>query len=161
MAVALDNIMNSFRSALAIIVAISGVAGFLLGGVPFQMAPSQAESVVSHTDGDDRVALPAVGENRASVEWSRGRDSSNANADKHWHKHGREFAEDTDAQEYESKAWNFVHHPPPGAEIKHRANGDTLLYDLNTNTFAVENRDGEPRTMFKPARGRAYWERQR
>ena len=38
--------------------------------------------------------------------------------------------------------------------------GDTLFYDPATNTFAVRDSDGEPRTFFRPDNGRAYWDRQ-
>ena len=39
--------------------------------------------------------------------------------------------------------------------------GDTLLYQASTNTFAVVDRDGVPRTMFKPTTGAAYWAEQK
>jgi len=42
-----------------------------------------------------------------------------------------------------------------------RPNGDTLLYQASTNTFAVVARNGSPRTMFKPADGPAYWAEQK
>jgi pyocin large subunit-like protein len=41
-----------------------------------------------------------------------------------------------------------------------RSNGDALLYDAKTNTFAVVTKAGAPRTMFKPRDGAAYWEQQ-
>ena len=34
-----------------------------------------------------------------------------------------------------------------------RANGDALLYDAKSNTFAVVTKAGAPRTMFKPRDG--------
>jgi len=43
---------------------------------------------------------------------------------------------------------------------KTRPNGDTLYYDPSTNTFAVQNANGAPKTMFKPAAGMAYWNKQ-
>ena len=42
-----------------------------------------------------------------------------------------------------------------------RKNGDTLFYDPKGNVFAVANKDGAPRTMFKPDEGMAYWEKQK
>jgi pyocin large subunit-like protein len=53
-----------------------------------------------------------------------------------------------------------VHHPPPGTLIKHDARGDTLFYQSSTDTFAVMDSRGEPRTFFKPDNGMAYWNRQ-
>jgi len=41
-----------------------------------------------------------------------------------------------------------------------RANGDALLYDAKTNTFAVVSKTGAPRTMFKPRDGANYWQQQ-
>jgi len=70
------------------------------------------------------------------------------------------FRKITTQAEYENEASNFVHHPPTGAEFKHRPNGDTLIYDPATNTFAVEDRRGRPRMMFRPDHGRVYWDRQ-
>jgi len=54
----------------------------------------------------------------------------------------------------------FVHRPPPDAQIKHDARGDTLFYEPSTDTFAVMDRQGEPRTFFKPDNGARYWARQ-
>ena len=96
----------------------------------------------------------------AGIVWSHGHDGTARNAEEHWLKHGRDFPEFRDAAEYERGALAFIHHPPAGTLIKHRFNGDTLLYDPATNTFAVEDGDGEPRTFFRPGSRRAYWERQ-
>ncbi len=75
-------------------------------------------------------------------------------------KHGREFPEFHNAQDYEHGAQAFITTPPAGTLTKHRDNGDTLFYDPATNTFAVADRRGEPRTFFRPNNGRAYWDRQ-
>ncbi len=42
-----------------------------------------------------------------------------------------------------------------------RANGDTLYYDPKSNVFAVVDKQGAPRTMFKPREGMAYWTEQK
>lgn len=55
----------------------------------------------------------------------------------------------------------FIASPPPGTERVTRANGDVIFYQPSTNTFAVVDREGAPRTMFKPREGAAYWERQK
>ena len=39
--------------------------------------------------------------------------------------------------------------------------GDILYYDPKGNVFAVSNKEGAPRTMFKPDDGMAYWEKQK
>lgn len=82
------------------------------------------------------------------------------NAEHHWQKHGSEFSELHSARDYVDKAHDFVNHPPPGAEIKHDSRGNTLIYDRQSNTFAVQAPDGAPRTMFRPDSGSRYWDRQ-
>jgi hypothetical protein len=63
--------------------------------------------------------------------------------------------------DYVRKAHAFVEHPPQGVETLTRANGDTLLYDPKANVFAVADKAGAPRTMFKPDDGAAYWQEQK
>ena len=65
------------------------------------------------------------------------------------------------AAEYLDKVRIFTTRPPAGTERVERANGDVLLYQASTNTFAVVARDGAPRTMFKPDEGAAYWAEQK
>lgn len=78
----------------------------------------------------------------------------------HWTKHREEFPEYGSEQEYERAARDFAQRPPPGTLTKHRHNGDTLLYDPQSDTFAVEDRNGRPRTYFRPRGGQKYWDRQ-
>jgi pyocin large subunit-like protein len=63
--------------------------------------------------------------------------------------------------DYVREAHAFVEHPPKGAETLTRANGDTLFYDAKGNVFAVADKAGAPRTMFKPDDGAAYWQQQK
>ena len=63
--------------------------------------------------------------------------------------------------QFVSKAHAFVGHPPKGTLTLTRKNGDTLFYDPKANVFAVANKQGAPRTMFKPDDGMAYWEKQK
>jgi filamentous hemagglutinin len=94
------------------------------------------------------------------VVWSHGREGAARNAEEHWEKHGSEFPEFHSALEYERGALAFVLSPPPGTLTKTNTRGDTLLYDSDSNTFAVRDAQGEPRTFFRPDNGRAYWDRQ-
>jgi pyocin large subunit-like protein len=66
-----------------------------------------------------------------------------------------------DFDDYVGKAHAFVEHPPKGVETLARANGDTLFYDAKANVFAVADKAGAPRTMFKPDDGAAYWQEQK
>ncbi|HEY5007397.1 MAG TPA: hypothetical protein VII42_05295 [Caulobacteraceae bacterium] len=63
-------------------------------------------------------------------------------------------------QDFVAKAHAFTTAPPKDALTLTRSNGDKLLYDPAHNIFAVVTKDGAPRTMFKPAAGRAYWDQQ-
>ena len=65
------------------------------------------------------------------------------------------------AEDYLVKLEAFTSHPPADAETVKRPNGDTLIYQASTNTFAVVTRDGTPRTMFKPDSGPDYWAEQK
>jgi pyocin large subunit-like protein len=65
------------------------------------------------------------------------------------------------AEDFLDKVTSFTTRPPSGTETATRANGDTLLYQASTNTFAVVARDGTARTMFKPDDGPAYWAEQK
>ncbi len=129
---------------VVVIAAVIGVSRF--GGTN---GPAPAPTTVSTTvhSGSDVI-------------WSRGHNGGSQNAEEHWQKHGREFPEFQNAEEYEQGALRFVTNPPPGTLTKSRENGDTLFYDPGTNTFAVKDRSGEPRTFFRPNNGRAYWDRQ-
>jgi filamentous hemagglutinin len=103
---------------------------------------------------------PSAAAIASQIVWSNGRDGAAENAQEHWEKHGGEFPQFRSAEDYERAALDFVRHPPPGTLEKHHGNGDTLLYQPSTNTFAVEDTQGEPRTFFRPNSGRAYWDRQ-
>jgi filamentous hemagglutinin len=113
---------------------------------------------LSQSDRIQRPSQPAAAAEH--VVWSHGRDGAVRNAEEHWEKHGREFPEFHSAQEYEVGALRFVSDPPPGTLTKTNTRGDMLFYDPATNTFAVKDRRGEPRTFFRPDDGRAYWDRQ-
>lgn len=65
------------------------------------------------------------------------------------------------AEDFLDKVTAFTMRPPAGVERVSRPNGDTLMYQASSNTFAVVARDGTPRTMFKPTTGSAYWAEQK
>ena len=65
------------------------------------------------------------------------------------------------ADDYLQKVRAFTEDAPRGTETVKRPNGDTLFYQASTNTFAVVDRNGVPRTMFKPDDGPAYWAQQK
>ena len=93
--------------------------------------------------------------------WSSSRKGSpEENAQRSFDRNGEDFgASNLDA--YVKKAHAFVDHPPAGTQKLKRTNGDVLFYDAKSNVFAVANKDGSPRAMFKPDQGGAYWEQQK
>jgi len=65
------------------------------------------------------------------------------------------------AGDYLARVEAFTARPPAGTERVERPNGDVLLYQASTNTFAVVSREGVAKTMFKPDDGPAYWAEQK
>lgn len=93
--------------------------------------------------------------------WSSSRrGSAEENAQRSFDRNGEAFGA-RDLDEFVRKAHAFVDHPPAGTETLKRANGDLLFYDAKDNIFAVANKDGAPRAMFKPDQGQAYWAQQK
>lgn len=93
--------------------------------------------------------------------WSATRRySAQDNAQRAFARNGETFGA-RDVEDFARKAHAFVGHPPKGVQTITRANGDTLFYDPRTNVFAVADKAGVPRTMFKPDAGAAYWQEQK
>jgi pyocin large subunit-like protein len=92
--------------------------------------------------------------------WAANRKhTAQENADYQFGKNGKDFGAANEAQ-YVAKVHAFVDQPPTGVQKVERSNGDALLYDAKTNTFAVVSKTGAPRTMFKPRDGASYWQQQ-
>ena len=88
------------------------------------------------------------------------RETADAKAQRLFERNGAAFGASS-AEEYLQKARAFTENTPRGTETAKRPNGDTLFYQASTNTFAVVDRNGVPRTMFKPDDGPAYWAQQK
>lgn len=118
--------------------------------------PSAAEGEVRPASGSE-VALDYEGRPLWS---STRRYTAEQNAQRAFERNGAAFGART-VEDYVAQAHEFIHRPPAGVETLTRANGDTLLYHAQSNTFAVATREGAPRTLFKPDDGAAYWAEQR
>jgi pyocin large subunit-like protein len=94
-------------------------------------------------------------------EWAASRRYSAAESAQHAYDRNGEAFGATSLEDYVRKARAFVEHPPKGVETLSRPNGDTLYYDAQTNVFAVADKSGAPRTMFKPDDGASYWQEQK
>jgi pyocin large subunit-like protein len=123
-------------------------------------SPTVAERGVTQTSLVDPRDQPAQLLADGKPMWAPNRKhTAQENADYQFGKNGKDFGAATEAQ-YIAKVHAFVDAPPKGVQKLERANGDALLYDGRTNTFAVVTKDGAPRTMFKPQNGAAYWTKQ-
>lgn len=88
------------------------------------------------------------------------RESVDAKIARLFERNGADFGAAT-AEDYLAKVRAFTTRPPAGTDRVERPNGDVLLYQASTNTFAVVSRDGIAKTMFKPRDGAAYWDEQK
>jgi hypothetical protein len=88
------------------------------------------------------------------------RETVDAKVQRLFERNGAAFGTPT-AEAYLAAITAFTTRPPADAETVRRANGDTLIYQASTNTFAVVDSDGVPRTMFKPDDGPAYWAKEK
>jgi len=88
------------------------------------------------------------------------RETADAKVQRLFERNGASFGAKS-ADDYLTKVRAFTEATPKGTETVKRPNGDTLYYQAATNTFAVVDRNGVPRTMFKPDDGPAYWAQQK
>jgi len=88
------------------------------------------------------------------------RETVDAKVQRLFERNGADFGTPT-AEAYLAAITAFTTAPPADAETVRRANGDVLIYQASTNTFAVVDADGVPRTMFKPNDGPAYWAKEK
>ncbi|MDB5466064.1 MAG: hypothetical protein JWQ46_826 [Phenylobacterium sp.] len=141
----------------------SAVAGKQAAGT--QMATNDAPRDVA---GGASTGAPGVDHRKDPVQmldgkpvWAASRRySADESAQHAFERNGETFGARS-LDQYGKKAHAFVEHPPAGAQTLTRANGDMLFYDPKGHVFAVANKDGAPRTMFKPDDGASYWQVQK
>jgi len=121
-----------------------------------------------YANGGGSDAAPGVDHRKDEVKLVEGkpmwanskRASAEDNAQRAFERNGEAFGAKS-IDQFVRKAHAFVDHPPAGTQTLTRANGDTLFYDPKGNIFAVADKAGAPRTMFKPDDGAAYWDTQK
>ena len=86
--------------------------------------------------------------------------SGQENADYHFKRDGEVFDSKSE-DDFLTKVHGFIDNPPQGVLTLTRSNGDKLMYDPKGNIFAVADKNGAPRTLFKPKDGQAYWDKQK
>lgn len=111
-----------------------------------------AEAVEDTVDAAVEAAKPPVTANR--------RETADAKVQRLYERNGAAFGAKS-ADDYLQMVRAFTENTPKGTETVKRPNGDTLFYQASTNTFAVVDRNGVPRTMFKPDDGPTYWAEQK
>jgi pyocin large subunit-like protein len=157
--------MTSSRVSFGIVAA---AAVLLLGACdrgaerpsPEQPAPSDRADRPSNTAARDEVRDDGpVAKVDGKPMWAANRRySAEENAEYQFKQHGEEIGA-KDVEDFVKKVHAFA--KKSGTERFERTNGDVLLYDAKANLFAVYNKDGAPKTMFKPDEGASYWEKQK
>ena len=147
------------------------IAAALLGLTACGNGGSAVETRDRSGDGSE-AAIPAAGAG-AGAEGTRveqegpqpgltanRRETVDAKTARLFERNGADFGAAT-AEDYLAKVRAFTTRPPAGTDRVERPNGDVLLYQASTNTFAVVSREGIAKTMFKPRDGAAYWAEQK
>ena len=132
-------------------------ASISAAGQPGQAAQSGQASQSASVDPRDAPA--PLAEDGKPIWAANKNHTAQENDDYQFGKNGKDFGASTEA-DYVAKVHAFVDAPPNGIQKVERSNGDALLYDAKSNTFAVVTKAGAPRTMFKPRDGAAYWTQQ-
>jgi len=152
--------LNDFRwvamaSALALIGCDSGASA-----VAARDHSKGATVITAPVDVKAEADAPAPLVDGKPIWSSNSKHSAADNAQYHFERDGQAFGASS-PEDFSRKAYAFISSPPKGAQTLTRANGDKLIYDPAGNVFAVATKDGEPRTMFKPDDGPAYWAKQK
>ena len=122
-------------------------------------AAEGAEATLTAATGTAAAAKAAPEQARPVLTANR-RETVDAKVARLFERNGADFDART-PQDYLAKVQAFTTRPPAGTERVERPNGDVLLYQASTNTFAVVSREGVPKTMFKPREGATYWAEQK
>jgi pyocin large subunit-like protein len=146
---------------------VAGLAGLAAAGcgnggsaVETRERGAEAEAATLTAAGGAAGPVRAEAEPQRPTLTANRRETVDAKIARLFERNGADFGAAT-AEDYLAKVEAFTRRPPTGTERVERPNGDVLLYQASTNTFAVVSRDGAPRTMFKPREGAAYWTEQK
>lgn len=155
--------MIANKGSIWLATALLGLAGCGNGGSAVETrdrATGGAEATLTAATGAPAEASESAPEKIRPALTANRRETVDAKIARLFERNGADFGAET-AQDYLGKVRAFTSRPPAGTERAERPNGDVLLYQASTNTFAVVSRDGVPKTMFKPRDGAAYWVEQK
>jgi pyocin large subunit-like protein len=156
-------INSSTVAAAAAFATLLGLAGCGNGGSAVETrdrAAEGAEATLTAATGTPTVAAEAQPEQSRPVLTANRRETVDDKVVRLFERNGADFDART-PEDYLTKVQAFTGRPPAGTERVERPNGDILLYQASTNTFAVVSREGVPKTMFKPRDGATYWAEQK
>ncbi len=150
---------------------IRGAAALAIGGLLLAAGGCDRSSAVETRERTTTTPVAAAGPVSVSVSTTtteevkpvltaNRRETVDAKISRLYDRNGADFGARS-AEDYLAKVTAFTTKPPRDVETVKRPNGDTLIYQASTNTFAVVARNGTPRTMFKPRDGAAYWAEQK
>ena len=117
------------------------------------------QAVLTGAPADDGPVAITAAEAKPVLTANR-RETVDAKTARLFQTNGADFGAAT-PEAYLTKVEQFTRNPPAGTDRVERPNGDVLLYQASTNTFAVVSRDGVAKTMFKPRDGASYWAEQK
>lgn len=148
-------------AATACVAALAGAAGCDAAPSAVETRPREAaEAAAAGVDAAATPAVAAAGAAAAPVLTANRRESVDEKTRRLFQRNGAAFGAAT-PEAYLAQVEAFTRRPPADVERVTRPNGDVLLYQASSNTFAVVDADGVPRTMFKPDDGPAYWAEQK
>lgn len=124
-----------------------------------ERAATEDAKPVTVVDAENAKATEGTSEAKPVLTANR-RETVDAKVQRLFERNGAAFGTTT-PEAYLAAVTAFTTRPPADAETVRRANGDVLIYQASTNTFAVVDSDGVPRTMFKPDDGAAYWAKEK
>ena len=154
------NTLKTGSAALAIMALLTTAACDNASAVQTrERAEGETAQSVGLVDASTETAAASEQAAKPALTASR-RETVDAKIARLYERNGADFAARS-PEDYLAKVEAFTAKPPSGTETTKRPNGDTLLYQASTNTFAVVARDGTPRTMFKPTTGADYWAEQK
>jgi pyocin large subunit-like protein len=123
-------------------------------------AATGGEQIVQTASTMDASAPVEVDKAPAAAMTANRRETVDAKIQRLYERNGGDFGAKS-AEDYLAKVTAFTRNPPSDVDRAERPNGDVLLYQASTNTFAVIDRNGTARTMFKPREGADYWAEQK
>lgn len=159
-------VRNGLRKAslagLGLLLALSGCDNGPSAVQTRERASETSPNILSLSEAD----TPSTAQNAGAPAADAGpvtanrRETVDAKVQRLFERNGAAFGART-AGDYMDRVKRFTSQPPSDVDRATRPNGDVLLYQASTNTFAVVARDGTPRTMFKPDDGPRYWAEQK